>query len=322
MVQLTAPGGLPLATAPALDVRVAGAESNVAVGMAHLGADVEWFGGLGADPFGSRVLALLGGRGVRVDRVRPDPDRPTGLFAKDAAVPGSPVYYYRRGSAASALSPEHLPPLRTGERRLVHLSGITPALSASCAGLVDRVLTDRDDARARGTGAPLVSIDVNHRPGLWSAADAAQPLLALTRRADVAIVGRDEAQRLWGTAGAADVRRLLPDVPQVVVKDDDRGATVFTGSGEVFVPALRVEVIEPVGAGDAFAAGYLTGLLDGHDPAHRARLGHLMAALTLRDVDDLPPLPAAGHIHALAAGTEDDWTARLDRGVAELEARL
>jgi 2-dehydro-3-deoxygluconokinase len=316
MIQLATSSGRPLTSAPDLDVRVAGAEANVAVGMAHLGADVEWFGRIGADPFGTRVLDLLRERGVQVDRAPADPALPTGLYVKDVAVPGSPVYYYRRGSAASALSTDDLPALRLPDRRLCHLSGITPALSASCDALLERIVRER-------TGAgPLVSFDVNHRPGLWPAAAAAPRLLELARASDVVIVGRDEAERLWDTSDAAAVRALLPGVPEVVVKDDDRGATVFTGTAEVFVPALQVDVIEPVGAGDAFAAGYLGGLLAGYDAARRARLGHLMAALALRHIGDLPPLPEADRIRRLAEGTTDDWAARRGTGLHELEALL
>ena len=314
MIQLATSSGAPLTSAPDLDVHVAGAEANVAVGMAHLGVDVEWFGRTGADPFGTRVLDLLRRRGVQVEHAPSDPTRPTGLYVKDVAVPGSPVYYYRRGSAASALSPQDLPDLRLPERRLCHLSGITAALSPSCDALLEHIV------RERPTPGPLISFDVNHRPGLWTAAAGAPRLLELARCCDVVLVGRDEAQRLWDTPDAAAVRALLPDVAELVVKDDDRGATVFAGAEQVFVPALHVEVVEPVGAGDAFAAGYLTALLTGHGLTHRARLGHLMAALALRHTGDLPPLPAPDRILELARGGTDDWAARRATLLSELEA--
>lgn len=315
MIQLAASGGRPLTSTPRLDVRVAGAESNVAVGMAHLGCDVEWFGRVGTDPFGTRVLDLLRERGVHVGRAVTDAGRPTGLYVKDVAAAGTPVHYYRRGSAASAFAPDDLPRLDLGARRLCHLSGITPALSASCAAALDRIL----DRSVTGPGT-LISFDVNHRPGLWPAGTAAPRLFELAARADVVIVGRDEAQRLWDTPDPAAVRRLFPDVAEVVVKDDDRGATVFAGTERVFVPALEVDVVEPVGAGDAFAAGYLSGLLAGAGLARRARLGHLMAALALRSVGDLPTLPDPARIRALTGGTDDDWAARRGTGLRELEA--
>jgi 2-dehydro-3-deoxygluconokinase len=199
------------------------------------------------------------------------------VFFKD---PGerTTVYYYRAGSAASRLGPELLPALSG----VVHLSGITPALSSSCADLVEQVLA-----------SPLTtSFDVNHRPGLWSAAEAAPVLRLLANQADVVFVGLDEARTLWGAATPDDVRALLPAPGVLVVKDGAVGAYSFGPAGPAFVPAPVVEVVEPVGAGDAYAAGYLYGLLRDLPETDRLRLGHLVAGAALRvtgDVGDLPP---------------------------------
>ena len=111
-------------------------------------------------------------------------------------------------------------------------------------------------------------------------------LLDLARTADIVFVGRDEAETLWGGAAAVDVRLLLPEVPELVVKDGDVGATAFVDADEVFEPALAVEVVEAVGAGDAFAGGYLAGLLSGDPIAERLRAGHDRAARTLQTTTD------------------------------------
>ena len=153
-------------------------------------------------------------------------------------------------------------------------------ISASAAGFLAAVV-----AGAREAGVP-VSFDVNHRAPLWSAADAAPALLALARSADVVFVGRDEAETLWGTTDAASVRALLPGVGELVVKDGDLGATTFTGDDTVFEPSLPVEVVEAVGAGDAFAGGYLSALLQGEPVPERLRRGHGRAALTLQTTSD------------------------------------
>ncbi|WP_198671911.1 sugar kinase [Desertihabitans aurantiacus] len=293
---------LPLEETPDVELHVAGAESNVAAGLAHLGQDVEWFSRLGEDPFATRIRALLRSRGVRADAVVTDPTRPTGLYFKDVRPTGSRVLYYRAGSAASALGPDDLGRLHLDRRRLVHVSGITAALSASCDALLEQLLTS---PRPR----PLVSFDVNHRPTLWDAPTAGPRLLELARRADVVLVGLDEAERLWGTAEEDAVRALLPEVSHLVVKDADRAATSFTlrdgGDERTSVPALRVAVVEAIGAGDAFAAGWLASWLDRHDPTTALRLGHLMAACTLQHLGDLPPLPPADRLRALAA--DADW---------------
>ena len=171
---------------------------------------------------------------------------------------------------------------------LLHVSGITAAISASAATFLSHVI-----GRAREHGVP-VSFDVNHRAPLWDAATAAPALLELARSADIVLVGRDEAEALWSTPTAADVRALLPHVAELIVKDGDIGATAFVGDDEVFEPALVVEVVEPVGAGDAFAGGYLAGRLSGDSVNDRLRAGHARAARTLQTTTDSIDEPAAG----------------------------
>ena len=139
----------------------------------------------------------------------------------------------------------------------------------------------------------VVVFDVNHRPALWRhrPAQAAPVLLELARGADLVFVGRDEAETLWGTHTAQEVRDLLGPGPVLVVKDAGHGATAYGTDGEeTFVPTPATRVVEPVGAGDAFAAGYLAALLEGRTPANGLRLGHLVAAATLSTREDVPPV--------------------------------
>jgi len=254
-----------------------GAESNVAAHVATLGHHAAWFSRLGDDALGRRVAGQLAERGVDVSAVAFDPAHPTGVYFKN---PGHGVAYYRTGSAASRLAPADADALALAGVRIVHLSGITAAISATAAAFLSRVID-----RAREAGA-LVSFDVNHRPALWGHDAAAGPLEALAGRADLLFVGRDEAEGLWGTATAAEVRARFPGVAELVVKDGDVGATVFTGTLEVFEPSLVVEVVDVVGAGDAFAGGYLAALLDGAEPRDRLHAGHARAALTLATTGD------------------------------------
>lgn len=300
MVLLVPEAGEALARAASVAAHIGGAESNVASGLARLGIAAEWFSRLGADPLAERILGELQARGVDTSRVATDPGRPTGIYFKDQGAGSSRVYYYRQGSAASALGPTDLDALALERRRLVHVSGITAALSDSCDALLQRVIVERAASAA-------VSFDVNYRPTLWGVAEAAPRLLELARAADIVIVGRDEAETLWGTTDAASVRALLPDVAELVVKDAEFGATQFDARGATFVPALRVDVVEAVGAGDAFAAGYLAGWLRGADTASALRLGHVMAGYTLGAVSDIAELPAPELLHALAHTPADDW---------------
>jgi 2-dehydro-3-deoxygluconokinase len=267
----------PLETGGPMRLEVAGAESTVACYLAMLGARTAWAGRVGDDPLGRLVVGRVASYGVDTSLVEVDPDAPTGVFFKDPGETTS-VYYYRVGSAASRMDASLLPRL-TGR---VHLSGITPALSSSCADLVEQALA-----------SPLtVSFDVNYRPGLWPVAVAAPVLHRLAGRADVVFVGLDEARTLWDVATPGDVRALLPTPGVLVVKAGAVGAYSFGPAGETFAAAPAVDVVEPVGAGDAYAAGYLYGLLHDRPEPDRLRLGHLVAGAALRvtgDVGDLPP---------------------------------
>ncbi|MFF9452747.1 sugar kinase [Streptomyces flaveolus] len=289
-----------LADVPSFDRAIGGAESNVACVLAAAGHTVRWVGAVGADGFGDHLVEAIGAYGVDVRAVRRDPDRPTGIYfrtAGDRATDAHEVAYYRAGSAASAMSAAtlDLDAIRSG--RVLHLSGITAALSADCLGLM-RELT------ARRPGRPLVSFDVNHRPGLWRDGDGPAVLLELARGADLVFVGEDEA---WGLGGPEAVRAALPEPELLVVKQGATGATAFHGEHVTSVPALHVDVVAAVGAGDAFAAGFLSATLRGLPVRERLRHGHLMAAATLTVPGDLATPPARHHADRLAALDDDAW---------------
>ncbi|GAB2786601.1 2-dehydro-3-deoxygluconokinase [Amycolatopsis magusensis] len=290
---------------------VGGAESNVACHLAALGLRSRWVSAVGEDPFGRALLDEIGAAGVDVSDAVVDPARPTGLYVKESGSGGSPVRYYRTGSAASAMGPDLLRRLDLGAVDVIHLSGITSALSASCAELVREVL-------ARPRTGTRVSFDLNFRPVLWTGRDHAAELTALARQADIVLAGDDEAEIVWGTGDPGVLRKRLPEPETLVIKHGARGATLLEGDREpVFAPALKVDVVEPVGAGDAFAAGFLAATLRGEDPLTRLRSGHLQAASTLRTHDDVgPPLPP-DVIAGLLAADEAAWAAtRLtDEGV-------
>lgn len=315
-----------LADVPSFERAIGGAESNVACVLAAAGHTTRWVGRVGADGFGDHLVEAIGGYGVDVRAVRRDPARPTGIYfrtAGDRATDAHEVAYYRAGSAASAMSVDtmDLDAIRSG--RVLHLSGITPALSADCLGLT-RELT------ARRPGRPLVSFDVNHRPGLWRGAahgHGPEVLLELARGADLVFVGEDEA---WGLGGPEAVRAALPEPELLVVKQGASGATAFhrsagtgIGADEVTsVPALTVDVVAAVGAGDAFAAGFLSATLRDKPVRERLRHGHLMAAAALTVPGDLAAPPARDHADRLAALDDTAWgRLRLGPGWTQADAR-
>lgn len=277
---------------------VGGAESNVACHVAALGLRSAWVSAVGDDAFGTAVTAAVASFGVDVSRVAVDQDRPTGLYVKERDASGSPVRYYRRGSAATGMGPELLGSLPLDQVRVVHTSGITPALSDSCLALMDRLVH-----MPRGF---TLSFDLNWRPRLWTDRDPAV-LRDLAAAADVVFVGADEAKVVWDVEHPADIRALLPEPATLVVKQGAEGATLVEGDAELFQPALKVDVVEPVGAGDAFAAGFLCATLAGWAPRQRLRAGHLRAATALRTHHDVGPSLPPAYVSAMLDASEAEW---------------
>lgn len=280
MALVAPPVGERLSTAVTAVLAVAGAESTVAQYLSDLGHSAAWVSRLGADPLGDRVIDDLTASGVQTAWVERDDEAGTGIYLKDRTATGTRVYYYRTGSAASCMTPRLIDRIDFSTARIAHVSGITSAISETAAATMNRFLE-----RAAGAGV-TTSFDVNHRPDLWPVEVAGPALLATAQRCDLVFVGRDEAERLWGTATAEDVRELIGVDVTLVVKDAEVGATHFDADGECFEPARAVDVVEPVGAGDAFAAGYISGLLRGWSPRRRLELGHATAGLALSVVGD------------------------------------
>ncbi len=308
-----------LADVPSFERTIGGAESNVACALAAVGHSTRWISRVGDDGFGDHLIEAIGAYGVDVSAVRRDPARPTGVYfrtAGDRATDAHEVAYYRTGSAASVMSvgTVDLEAARAG--RVLHLSGITAALSGDCLDLLWELTEPRP-------GRSLVSFDVNFRPGLWADADGPWVLLDLARRADLVFVGADEARAAWGLDGARAVADALPEPDVVVVKQGGGGAVAFgngTDADASHAPAPLVDVVAAVGAGDAFAAGFLSATLRGLPVRDRLRHGHLMAAAVLAAPGDLAAPPARDHADRLAALDDTAWgTLRLGPGWTQAE---
>ena len=232
MVMVTPDAPEPLERATAFRLDIGGAESNVASHLVRAGVPAAWAGAVGDDALGRRLTATLRDRGVDTSLVTVDREAPTGVYFKDPGSDGTRVLYYRRGSAAARLGPAFAATLPLSSAPIVHLSGITAALSDSCRALLDEVVGTR-----RAAGLP-VSFDVNYRPSLWEPAVAARVLLDVAKRCDLVFVGRDEASLLWGTGTAEDVRALIGPPARLVVKDGAVGAHAFD-SGRAAVRTRR-----------------------------------------------------------------------------------
>ena len=276
---------------------VAGAESNLAAALASLGCRARWVSRVGADALGTLIVREVQGRDVDVV-VERDPVKPTGVLVRHVSEGRTSVQYYRSDSAARGLGPGAID--LAGRAAWCHLTGITAALSTSAADLTTTVCD-----RAR-TPADIVSFDVNFRPARWpDATTAAGTLLHLARRADVVFVGDDEAEALFGTTDVEELGHLLlhDDRQELVLKRGRGPASLVTRSEVVTEPGVDAVVVDPTGAGDAFAAGYLAGRISGLPAPGRLRLAHFMGARAVGAVDDVVrPLSEVAFAELVSAG--------------------
>lgn len=281
MLSLVASG--PLADADVLHVTHGGAESNVCEGAVRLGLHAAWVGRLGTDAAGDRVAAELAAAGVDLRWVRRDPDRPTGVMIRDTV---GELRYDRAGSAASALRPEDLADVPVEDARAVFVTGIT-ALLGDEPGRAARALL------ARATGLRVV--DPNLRPGLWGSERAVELIRPLLEDADL-VLGGEEELGAFVEGGSGDVlaRAIAALGPrEVVVRRGPRGAGVLDprdGWREIEPAAVRD--VDPVGAGDAFTAGYLAAHLAGADPEVRLATGARCGAAVAGSFGDTAGFPS------------------------------
>ncbi|MGA4842262.1 sugar kinase [Streptomyces sp. G45] len=299
-------GSGPLRLGGTMELSVAGAESNVAIGLARLGHRVRWAGAVGDDEAGELVLRTLRAEGVDVALASRDAGAPTGLLLFEPRLPDvTRVHYYRTGSAGSRLTADAVERAFTagGPPRVLHLTGITAALGEAPRAACERALRL---AREHGT---WVCLDVNHRSRLWSRDEAAAVLRSWAPYADVLIASDDELPLCLGPSDGpvadlpSQAKELLGrGVSEVVVKLGARGATAYTAQGELHFPARPVRAVDPVGAGDAFVAGYLSALLDGVDAAGRLDRAVTCGAFAVAGRGDWEGAPTRAELGLLGEG--------------------
>ncbi len=295
----TAPG--PLSVGSSMRLSLAGAELTVAIAARRLGHPSVWVSRVGNDENGRFLAGTIKREGVDVSAVTVDEDRPTGVLMKTKrSADLTRVSYLRRGSAASALSPDDLDNVDFSSAAVLHITGITPALSESAA---DTVRAAIKSARECGVA---VSFDVNYRSALWTVQDAGPVLREFALSADLVFAGPEELQLVTDLSdpikGAASL--LAGGVREVIVKDAERGASLVTvgsdgGPSILHRDSHTVSVVDPVGAGDSFVAGYLTALIEGAAPDARLRRAVALGALSVSTLGDWEGLPMADELDAL-----------------------
>ena len=300
----------PLAETALFERHVAGAEANVAVGLTRLGHRVAYIGRVGSDGFGTAIVRRLRGEGVEVDHLTVEPEAPTGILVRDRrSVGAAHVLYYRRGSAGSTLSERDVEAAADAglfdRARWLHVTGITPALSERARAALGRAI---ELAHAKGL---TVSLDLNIRRRLWTEAEAAAVLRELAGRVDVLIGGADEVRLILGS-NASDASELafgaiaLGPATAIVTLGPNGAVGLERGGSPIHRPGVPVPVVvDPIGAGDAFAAGVIAGHLEGAGLERSLDMGAACAAAILSSVGDMTGLPDRRELDELLTTDRD-----------------
>ena len=290
MVLFQPPAGRLIEDADVVGVQVAGAEFNLCAAAARSGIRTAWCSRIGADPLGRVIRRHADALGLDTSLVTEDENRPTGLFLKDVHPDGERrVFYYRSGSAASALAPIDAERALSVHPSMVALSGITLALGDRPQAAGTWLLRQARKRHIR------TAFDPNLRPALGPLANQAEVTRSVLPWIDVLVLGLDEAGPIFGTQDPAAVFRAAADagVAETVLKAGADGCYVYVvHEGVVHLPSAADNVIDPVGAGDAFAGGYLAARLRGAAVQAAAQFASLFAAAVISAPGDTAGLPS------------------------------
>jgi 2-dehydro-3-deoxygluconokinase len=297
MMLLVADRPGPLENAEAFHKRTAGAETNVAIGLSRLGLKVGWASRLGTDSMARSLLATMKGEGIDCSHVICDPTQRTGFQFKGRVTDGSdpPVEYHRKGSAASQMGPADVDEAWLRSARHLHATGVFAAISDTS---LQAALKTMDVMRAAGR---TISFDTNLRPTLWASIETMRHWInELASRADWVLPGIEEGLLLTGHTEPEAVARFYRErgAKLVVVKLGAEGAyydSDVAGTGRVDGFPVK-EVIDTVGAGDGFAAGVVSALLEGKSVPEAVRRGAWIGARAVQVLGDTEGLPTRAEL--------------------------
>jgi 2-dehydro-3-deoxygluconokinase len=289
MALFRAPPGEPLRTAVHFARSIAGAESNLAIGLSRLGCEAGWFGRVGDDPLGLGILDVLRREGVDVSHAVVDSNAPTGILVRDThGERRIDVVYARKGTAASRLSRSDLNAAYLASARVLHFTGITPALSPTARDATAEAV------RLAAEAGVTVSFDPNIRRHLWlTTDDARRELIPFVERSQLVLAGHEEAALLSGEKAPRAAAKWFIDrgADVVAVKLGSGGAWATNGDEEFHGDALPVHPVDPIGAGDAFNAGFLCAWLNGASIRSCVEEGNLAGGLSVQAYGDIEGLP-------------------------------
>ncbi len=288
MVSFLPQASLPLQYVSGFQKSCGGAESNVCIGLSKLGKKTCWISRLGNDEFGSYIYKYIRGEGVdvAVDFVS---SHPTGiLFKQFSAQHDNKVFYYRKGSAASTLQIGHIPLDTLKETKVLHLTGILPALSNDCLHTTLELIQFANEHQIP------VSFDPNIRLKLWTKEQAKEILLPLLDKISILLLGEDEADLLFGNHDKTTLQNLMKknQYSMLALKKGADGSVVYTADSIEEIPPFRVQSVDNIGAGDAFDAGFLYGYLEQLPARECGVLGNAMGAFAVMGPGETETLPS------------------------------
>ena len=289
MVLFTPESSGPLRYVNSFQKTIGGAESNVCIALARLGHQTGWISRLGDDEFGLYIRNYIRGEGVDTSAVNFDKNYPTAVFFKETNIGKDPaIYYYRGNSAASRMTNQDLNEAYISQARFIHLTGITPALSLSCREMIYKTI------ELAHKNKQTITFDPNIRLKLWKREEAKEVLLDIAHKCHIVMPGIEEGELLTGESSPEKIAMSLlkGETKVVVVKLGDQGAYYATKEESAYVSGENVsQVIDTVGAGDGFAAGFLSGLIRGWDYQKSVQLGNRIGAHAITVTGDIEGYP-------------------------------
>ena len=301
MLRLSIPSPARIETTRQLDVQVGGAEANVAAACARLGLRTAWISALPANAWGERIRRELSGHGVDCGHVVSMDDARVGVYFLEFGAAPRPirVLYDRRDSAFARLAPEAVDWAPVRQARLVHVTGITPALGPGPRRVAEQALRE----------AAVVSFDLNYRRALWAPPEArafAETILPGVRHV---FMGEAEARTVFGLGGSIEaiveaLSRLAPKATIALLQGQE--GSIVLADGRLWRPTRThtVQVVDPVGAGDAYVAGFLWATLNGRGPQDAVDAGAAVAALKCSTWGDVALIDARDVADLLAGGAD------------------
>lgn len=273
-----------------------GDTSNAAIAAARAGARAGYITAIGQDAPGESFMQLWRREGVDTSTVLRRPDAPTGIYFVTHGPNGHEFTFYRSGSAASRVTPADMPEEAIRKARILHLSGISQAISTSACDACFRAMEIARDAGV------TISYDTNLRRALWPLRRAAATIHAALRMADIAFPSEDDATALTGLKEPDAIADFyLELVPLVVLKLGKKGVMIATREGRTTLPGRRVQAVDATGAGDTFAGNFLARRILGDGPEEAAHYANAAAALATTGYGAVAPMPRPEAVQALLA---------------------